>query len=270
MMKSSMIRRVRVACIAVMFFFSTQHGSLESIEIAEKGPVKMIENRSGQDLPVYKCNKILTPLKLTGKLDDPQWQKANTVQLTDAVTGTAGRFATEVRALYDDNFLYVGFKSEDNYVWGSATERNGPIWNEECVEIFINPSGAAHQYYEINLSPNNVIFDACVLNKRTAAKPKETFVPLTDFNLQTMKTAVHINGKMNQPGRANSWTAEYAIPFDELIGAPNIPPQPRDVWRVNFYRIDSPQKGQRESYAWSTTGSTAFHLPWKFGYLEFQ
>ena len=220
-------------------------------------------------LPTCFAKKISQPLVLSGKMDDPRWQQAKAVKLHDAVSGEPGRFATEVRVLYDNDFLYVGFRCEDDYVWGSVSERDGPIWDEECVEVFINPAGVAHQYYEINLSPRNVVFDACVLNRRTAEKPKETFVPLTDYQVENLQTAVHIEGAFGERGQAQGWTAEYAIPFSALIGAPNVPPQPADIWRINFYRIDSPQKGQRESYAWSTTGTTAFHLPWKFGYLRF-
>ncbi len=220
--------------------------------------------------PAYTCQKAPHPIQITGKMDDPAWQTAKPLRLTDAVTGETGRFRTEVRVLYDDKFLYVGFSCEDDYVWGTVTERNGPIWDEECVEVFINPTGARHQYYEINLSPKNVIFDACVLNNRTAQRDTALFTPLTDFNLKEMKTAAHVDGQLDQPGGAKGWTAEYAIPFTELYGAPNQPPKPGDEWRINFYRIDSPEKGQRDHYAWSPTGRVAFHLPWRFGVLRFE
>ena len=232
----------------------------------------MPENRVGaaSELPEYAAKKIDSPLALSGKLDDPRWQKAVAVKLNDAVTGEPGRFQTEVRVLYDSTYLYVGFRCEDDYVWGTVTDRDGPIWDEECVEVFINPANVAHQYYEINLSPNNVLFDGCVLNRRTAGKPTETFQPLMDYHVQGIQTAVHVDGELGERGKASGWTAEYAIPFAELVGAANVPPQPNDVWRINFYRIDSPERGQRESYAWGTTGTTAFHLPWKFGILHFE
>ncbi|RME01077.1 MAG: hypothetical protein D6814_02260 [Calditrichaeota bacterium] len=222
-----------------------------------------------QILPEYGCRKIPRDIHLTGKLDDPLWQQARPVHLMDAITGRDGRFNTEVRALYTDKYLYIGFQCQDDYVWGTVTRRNGPIYDEECVEVFINPAGAAHQYYEINLSPKNVIFDACILNRRTPEKPHEKFTGLPEFDLADLHTAVQVRGKVDAPGKAKGWSAELAIPFAELIGARHLPPRPGDIWRINFYRIDSPQKGQREHYAWSKTGRAAFHLPWKFGYLRF-
>ncbi len=221
-------------------------------------------------LPEYICKKITRRIELTGKLDDSAWLEANVIKLVDAVSGNNGRFATEVRALYDDEFLYVGFHCEDSYVWGTVTERDGPIWSEECVEVFVNPANVAHQYYEINVSPKNTIFDSVILNRRTAGKPNESFIGLPEWNPEGLLTATHISGKADQPGQTTGWRAELAIPLTELIGAVNIPPQPGDVWRINFYRIDSPEKGVREHYAWSRTGREAFHLPWKFGYLRFE
>ncbi len=219
--------------------------------------------------PTYISHRISGDLSLSGRLDDPRWQEAPAIQLVDAITGKSGRFATEVRLLYNDRYLYIGFRCEDDYVWGTVTERDGPVYDEECVEVFLNPAGVAYQYYEINLSPKNVVYDACVLNRRTREDPFNKFIALRDFDLADLHTAVHIRGQSDAPGRATGWTAEYAIPFDELFGAPNVPPRPGDTWRVNFYRIDSPEKGQREHYAWSPTGRPAFHLPWRFGTLRF-
>lgn len=222
------------------------------------------------DLPLLRCYRVQKPLALSGRLDDPQWACAESVMLVDAVTGKPGRYSTRVRALYSDSLLYIGFECEDVLVWGTITERDGPIWEEECVEVFVNPAAIAHQYYEINVSPRNTVFDACVLNRRTPDRPNESFLALTDFSIQGLVTATHVDGELGVPMGAQHWTAEYAIPLRELIGAPHIPPQPGDLWRINFYRIDSPEPGRRESYAWSPTFNSAFHRPWRFGYLRFE
>lgn len=192
------------------------------------------------------------------------------VHLVDAITGEPGRFATEVRVLYDDTCLYVAFDCEDDYVWGTVTEREGPIWEEECVEIFVNPGNTAHQYYEINISPKGTLFDACILNPRTPAQPGLAFVGLPEWNAEGLRTAVAIQGEADRPGKAQSWQAVFAIPHSALIGAPHCPPRRGDRWRINFYRIDSPQRGQRDHYAWSAPGVAAFHRPWDFGTLLFE
>jgi len=68
---------------------------------------------------------------------------------------------------------------------------------------------------------------------------------------------------------AKGWSAEYAIPFAAIIGSDNLAPQPGEEWRINLYRIDSPEPGHLEYCAWSPTGANDFHRPWRFGVLKF-
>ncbi|MBN1348359.1 carbohydrate-binding family 9-like protein [candidate division KSB1 bacterium] len=220
--------------------------------------------------PEYVCNKIQRDIVLTGKIDDPFWAKASPVTLVDAASGKPGRFQTEVRLLYNDTYLYVAFRCEDDYVWGTVTERDGPVYTEECVEVFVNPASLFHQYYEINVSPKGVIFDASLLNSRTPENPKAKYIPLWQLNLVDLQIKIFVDGETDHPGRARGWSAEYAIPFAELWGAPNVPPKDGDLWRINFYRIDTPENEQMEFYAWSVLGIADFHRPWDFGHLKFK
>jgi hypothetical protein len=221
------------------------------------------------DLPEYLCHKIDVDLRFTGNLLDPHWQLAPPLHLVNAITGQPGRFKTEVRLLYNPRYLYVLFRCEDDYIWGTVTERDGPIYDEECVEVFVNPAQTSFQYYEINVSPKNVVFDACLLNSRTPTQNENPFLSLYQWNLKDLQTSVQVVGNLDQPGQGREWIVQFAIPLAELWGAPHLPPQPGDVWRVNFYRIDSPSKDQREHYAWQKIGKAVFHVPWMFGYLRF-
>lgn len=222
-------------------------------------------------LPVYHCRRIECEIAIDGGLTNEAWQTAETVLLTRADNGSAGRFRTELRLLYGPAHLYIGFQCEDTYVWGTLFERDAEIYTQECVEAFLCPSAALHQYYEINVSPHNTVFDACILNRRDSkgllARPP--FIGLSQYDTPGLRTAVRIDGQADLPNAARGWTVEYAIPYAALIGAPNVPPQPGDRWRANFYRIDAPPESEPEYYAWSTTCIIDFHQPHRFGYLEF-
>ena len=226
-----------------------------------------MKNKS-ENLPVYPCRKIDNDLKLSGKIDDPNWERAEVIRLVDTETGTPAEQLTEVRMLYSNISLFISFYCEDDYIWGTYEERNSPIYNEECVEVFLNPSSSDHQYYELDVSPKNTIFDACILSNRTNQRTEEGFTGLIDFNPE-ITTKVHIEGELGKPGKGRFWSVEYAIPFTELYGVPNLIPLPGDQWRINLYRIDSPRNGPFRYYAWSPTGKVDFHLPWKFGTLHF-
>jgi hypothetical protein len=219
--------------------------------------------------PLLLCPKIENAIQLSGEMIDPLWQKAAVIELVDAISGKPGRFVTTVRVAWSDEHLYAAFACQDDCVWGDVLEHDGPIYDQECVEIFLNPAGSPFTYFEINVSPRNVVFDACILNKRTIAEPEAPFIGLRDWEADGLRTKVAIQGAPDRPGAATGWSAEYAIPFTALYGAPHQPPRPGDTWRINFYRIDTPRPGQQELYAWSPVMRGSFHLPWRFGYLRF-
>jgi hypothetical protein len=222
------------------------------------------------ELPVYTCRKVDREIEMTGRLSDPLWHRAAAVDLVAADSGDKADRATVVRLLWSRTTLYIGFRSEDDFIWGTRTEPDSDIYREECVEVFINPSGYGHQYYEINVSPKNVVFDACILNGRLPDNPEARFIGLTQFHPENLRTMVSVEGDVDRPGGAKSWTVEYAIPLSSLIGARHLPPRPGDEWRLNLYRIDAPDPKTRRYYAWSAPGLIDFHRPWRFGILRFE
>lgn len=220
-------------------------------------------------LPCYECRRVDRELNLTGKVDDPLWQQAQPMRLADPIDGKPGRYQTTARMLYSATHLYLAFQCEDAYVWGTFTERDAEIYTEECVEAFLCPSGKTRQYYEINVSPRNTVFDAFILNGRSIGGERTDFRGLKDYTCEGLVTKIHVDGALEQPG-AKGWSAEFAIPFTSLVGADRLAPQAGDEWRMNLFRIDSPQKGKMEFYSWSTTGANDFHRPWRFGVLLFK
>jgi len=217
---------------------------------------------------VYECRRINRPLELTGKLDDPLWQSAQTAELVDVVSGLSVPLKTEVRLLYNKATLYLGFSCEDDYVWGTLRKRDSKIFDEECVEAFLCPSGKLRQYYEINVSPLNTVFDAIVLNARSTCGTSRDFKTLPAYHCEGLVTKTFVDGELGVKG-ARGWSAEYAIPFSSIAGHDNISPEPGDEWRMNLYRIDAPTPDNQVLYAWAPTGKPDFHLPWYFGRLVF-
>jgi hypothetical protein len=236
-----------------------------SLGVAELPP----ESAETTGLCIYQCEHIHRDLFLSGKADDPLWQQAQTIQLTIATNGLPGRCRTTVKMLYNMRFLYLAFECEDDFVWGTLTNHDSAIFGEECVEAFISPSGKPRQYYEINVSPLNTVFDAFILNGRPANGDWSHFLSWKDFTCENLVTRVHVNGELKVRG-AKGWSVEYAIPFTSIIGSDNLSPKSGEVWRANFYRIDAPEPGKLEYYSWSATGVNDFHLPWRFGILQFK
>ncbi len=223
------------------------------------------------ELPVYVVPRAAGPVVIDGRLDEPAWAAAPVVELVECSTGASPRLATRARLLYDDHWLYVGFEAVDPHIWGTLTGHDDPIYDEEVVEIFLDPAGKLCAYYELEVSPLDVGFDALILNDAPLAGGPgrgPRFQGFTGWDPAGFRHAVRIEGELNAPGRGRAWSCEMAIRFDELFLAGNVPPRPGDQWRFNLYRIDSDQ-GRLEESAFSPTGLPDFHVPSRFAWLRF-
>lgn len=181
-------------------------------------------------------------------------------------------FATRFRALWTADVLYARFDADDTSPWFTMRDRDAPIWEEEVVEIFLDPAGRGVDYFELEISPANV---ACDLRVRT---PYPNLKSETAFDLDGLETSVVLRGE--GPGQAPGWTATAAMPFAGLRTLPvtdavRLPPASGDAWRFNVFRIKRPNgptqpKAGAILAAWSPTGGPSFHVPDAFQAFTFR
>jgi len=224
------------------------------------------------NVPEYRVRRAPASITVDGVLNEPVWKAAETIWLTDNLTGEKPRQATAVRLLWDDEYLYVSFDCQDSDAWSTYTEHDDPLYNEEVVEIFLDPSGLLRVYFELQVSPRNVSFDSLILNDggRSGEGRGPNFQGVTMWTCRGMKHAVVVRGDPTRRGTNDEgWTVELAVPFSQLISAPHIPPAGGDTWRANIYRIDHAAE-YSEFTAWSPTGMHDFHVTEAFGRLVFE
>ena len=155
------------------------------------------------------------------------------VHLRDTVSGAAPLQGTSVRAVWDAEELRVLFHAEDTHAWATLTERDAPLYEEEVVEVFLDPVGDLESYFEIEVNPLNAVLDLVLRKNRSG------YVKDSAWQCEGLRTAVAQS--------ATAWSVEIAIPFRSVAAAP---PQAGDCWRVNFCRIDRPSGVPRELSAW--------------------
>ncbi len=180
------------------------------------------------------------------------WQKVPPVPLRETVSGAQPQQATSVRVAWSAEELRVLFHAEDTHAWATLTERDAPLYEEEVVEVFLDPVGDLESYFEIEVNPLNAVLDLVLRRNRSG------YVKDFAWRCEGLRTAV--------VKTAAAWTAELAIPFRSLVAEP---PQAGDCWRVNFCRIDRPPGVPRELSSWSPAGRANFHTPERFGTLRF-
>jgi hypothetical protein len=194
---------------------------------------------------------------------DAAWTRA------EAVAWGPEPWVTRFRALATPDHLCLRFDVADRRPWHTMTVRDDRLWNEEVVEIFLDPDRAGHDYAELEISPANVVCDLVV------ERPWPTLRSDPSWHIGGLATRV-------VPCRdagcgPDGWTALAALPWRSLRSLPvtaALPPRPGDAWRFNLYRIKRPHGPANPDAdvvyaAWSPTGGPSFHVPAAFAELRF-
>jgi hypothetical protein len=207
----------------------------------------------------YRAGRTLDPIAVDGRLDEFTW--AALPRMGRFINIQGGEEAlTQATMAWDDDYLYAAFACADAAGWGTLMERDAELWNEEVVEVFLDPDGDGKNYAELEVSPHNVVVDLLIPapGGLSAGDAKQ-------WNIEGLRTAVAKS--------AAGWTVEIAIPWKSLAAAGvSDKPSIGARWRVGMYRIERPTPRQRtgadQLLAWSQT-TRNFHEPQRFGWVEF-
>ena len=264
---------------------------------------QVLDQVSDQDLAHYTCYKTAGPIKIDGKLDEPSWERAPQSQpFVNIVTGKPAppAFETHVALLWDDTYLYFGFTIVEKDVWGTLTERDSPIYQDNDVEVFI---AGKDTYYELEINALNTIYEVFWIWK-DVFKPGSIY-DVPEWNLETQKLmelsgvgdhvhprgarwgfmewdfpgllhAVHVDGTLNKRDDVdNGWTVELAFPWKGmkwLADGRSLPPKSGDVWRIDcsrFERVSQEVAGGSPGWTWNKHGHCDSHMPETFTYVHF-
>lgn len=201
--------------------------------------------------PRIKAARIESDFKPDADLGKPAWKNAAPVYIECQTQNYAAmpELATEVRALWSDRFLYLSYASPytklTQFLPADVTRERMGLWERDVVEAFIGADPDHINYYkEFQSAPTGEKLDL------TLELPKKDFEWSSGFEV-----AVKVDGKV--------WRAEWRIPLTALS---STAPKPGVNWRINLLRCDYEHKA---ILAWSPTMSGTFHVPEKFGVLEF-
>ena len=166
------------------------------------------------------------PPVIDGNVSEISWQMAGTLPPFQNADGTdEPQHPTQTSLLWDSEHLYIAVKAyipEAQIPHVSQTQHDSPIWEDECVEILIDPNLKTETYYHLVINPIGALFDQQV---NLPGTPYFRFAPQdvqstlsqdsmnTDFDADSdwnsnAKVATHIS--------TTYWSAEIAIPRDML------------------------------------------------------
>lgn len=259
----------------------------------------------------YTSKQILEQIDVNGDLAKPVWQKAKrSPRFVDMVTGKPGIYNTEAAILWNQEFLYIGFWIEEPFVSATQKERDSIVFLENDIEVFIDGRDC---YYELEINALNTIYevffiwrdayqrggkfdlpDFDVFNKKAMTfggdydRAGETFWwgrhprglrwAFLNWDLDGLKTAVKVNGKINDNSTADKgWEVEIAIPWKSLTWLANgrsLPPKEGDIWRIflgRFQKLDTSgiEIQPHPAMVLSKHGVYDTHIPECFPFIHF-
>lgn len=217
----------------------------------------------------YVCYRSAGKLKIDGKLDEASWQKA---QPTSAFVDISGegfakpKYETHAKMLWDDEYLYVGAVLQEENIKALLTKRDTIIYYDNDFEVFLDPDGDGHQYFEIETNARGVIFD--LMLDKPYRSGGNFFL---QWDCPGLKLAVHCNGTLNNSqDKDKQWSVEMAIPYEAVRKNFETPLQTGKYWRINFSRVQwLKQGGPEENWVWQPTGKVDMHMPDRWGFLYF-
>ena len=213
----------------------------------------------------YEVARTAAPRETLLSADDASWAGVSAVEWGPTA------YSTRFRAAWNDEGLFLRFDATDPSPWHTMSRRDEHLWEEEVVEIFLDPDRSGRDYYELEINPANVTCDLRMLSPWPDKKGD------IDWDLAGLATRVH--ALRGQAGETLGWTATAFLPWSGLRSLPSarklpLPPRTGDVWRFNVFRIDRPGGQRRPEQdavfaAWSPPSVKSFHDPTAFRDFRF-
>ena len=228
----------------------------------------------------YTCPRAPAPLKIDGVIDE-QWKSAPWTSDFVDIEGAAKplpRYRTRARMMWDAQYFYIAAELSEPHVWGTLLKHDSVIFQDNDFEVFVDPNGDSHEYFEFEINALNTSWDLFL------PKPyKDGGSADNGWEIPGLRTAVSVRGTLNDSRDADDgWSVEIAIPWSAFGGRARMPLPPRDgdQWRVNFSRVEWVHElvagkyrrvpGKKEdNWVWSPQGKVNIHLPEHWGYVQF-
>ncbi len=255
----------------------------------------------------YFCFKTTEPVNIDGKLDENSWKDIPYLPyFKDMVNGSDIFLSTKAKMMWDDKFLYIAYEFDDPNIWYKETIRDIPMcyanigyisgikagikesgwdgYEENFAKLYIDPDKDGRNYIEMHVNPANKICDkwqGAPWGKEarlSSGIPADTpAAPHVEWNCPGLKTAVAVNGTLNDPFDIDKgWTVEMAIPMSsikEVCGnKAGYPPKDGDSWRMLLGRRhrNSLEAAEVNYWTWPVLFEKDCHNPHKWGDVIFK
>lgn len=185
--------------------------------------------------------QLQSPRGFPTRLDARPWTDAAQITGFLDIQGKAmAANQTQLFLFYTNDSLWAAFRCiepEGGTMIQEVTERDGPVWRDSSVEIFLDPVHSHHDYFQLVVNPLGAFYDGRNMDG-------------------TWNSTVEVQSVTDNTG----WTAFFRIPFADLGSVPDK----GDMWAANFCR----SRTIEERTSWSRLIG-AYTDPVRFGHILF-
>ncbi|MEM1122222.1 MAG: DUF5916 domain-containing protein [Bacteroidota bacterium] len=208
-------------CLTLLF------GFLFSSLLANNGGGEAEDRQQQYQISIKKTTE---KIKIDGQLDEAVWQSADKVSdfwLSFPVDDEKAKLQTEVKAAYDDNFLYIAAKMTDpNATIIQTLKRDVDFWNGDNIVIVLDPVNQKSNGFMFGVNPYGVQMEG-LLTGNTGSRGSR---PGTGSMNQDWDNKWYSRASRSAEG----WIAEVAIPFKSLRYD-----ETKTTWGINFIRTEA-------------------------------
>lgn len=235
----------------------------------------------------YVCYRTTSVIVPDGILNEKDWEA---VPFTEYFTDIEGNLKpspglkTHAKLLWDDKNLYIGAEIEEPHVWATLKQRDTVIFFDNDFEVFIDPDGDTHAYYELEVNALGTPWDLLLIKPYRDGGPA-----VNGWNINGLQVGTHVDGTINDPSdNDKGWSVEIVLPLSALKECAGKKGSPRagHQWRIDFSRVEwrtliengkyikevNPQTGRpfpEDNWVWSPQGRINMHMPEMWGLLQF-
>lgn len=202
---------------------------------------------------------------------DPAWAASGALEISRfRPEGSDHRPRVRARLAHDGEGLSGIFRVEDRYVLSRHTRFGDPVYQDSCVEIFLQPK-PGRGYLNFEMNAGGTLLASHVTDHRRTPEGFAAFTRLTgeDGRRVAVRSSLprRVDPEIEEP---LDWELSFFVPtalLEAHVGP--IGPLSGQEWRANLYKC-----GDRTSHphwaSWAPVDELNFHLPRCFGTLRFE
>ena len=116
----------------------------------------------------YTAYKTNISINIDGKVNESIWNKVNwSSNFIDIEGEKDPKYQTKIKIIWDEDFFYILADIKEPHIWGNINKKDAVIYLNNNFEIFIDPDGDTHNYYEIEINALNTIYNHYTKNFNT-------------------------------------------------------------------------------------------------------